>query len=430
MAPAAFTVAQSWHAKLSTAAAKGDAPQVKDLIARQSVSSEVLTSGLRNALQVAAGRGHEEVAKYLLEQDAGLEAVGNEASALSRAVDWHRYSIIELLLENGANTEVRDKCQRTLLASAAFKADVTTVRLLLKYGADFNARDVDGQTVLLQVTSQKPDASTKRQDRDAVIDLLLGELVDIEEKDKRDRTVLHWAAVNKRERLLEKLLLGEHGAKASIEARERRNKTALHCAAENNHAEVVAILLRHGADARATSDGAWTALHIAAEKGHTDVAKLLLDNKADCNAETAHGRTPLHWAASNGHLDVVNLLLGRAGAKRHSKDNGGASPLMLAVKNRHVAIVQLLYSFNEAKDLSKLATQACKEYNATITDFFPQKKDDRKYAVPSKPSVYDLLYGSDLETGKPAITVRITESRKAKPAFRWIHLPANNVCSN
>jgi len=261
-----------------------------------------------------------------------------------------------------------------------------------------------------------------------VVELLLKEPIEIEGKDKLDRTALHWAAATGNDRLLHNLLSGACGRKADLRACNRRNKTAIHVAAENNHAHIATILLSYGADSKATSDGAWTALHIAAEKGYIGIVGLLLEYNADCNAETSHGMTPLHWAARNGHLEIVKLLLSRSGAKRHSKDSSGYSPLMLAGKNQHIAIMQLLSSFNDGRDLSRLAKQACEEYQATITDFFPQKTERRKFAVFNKPSVYDLLYGSDSRTGKPTITIRTEDDSKAKPAFRWIHLPANNVC--
>ncbi|KAJ1476985.1 ankyrin repeat-containing domain protein, partial [Baffinella frigidus] len=72
------------------------------------------------------------------------------------------------------------------------------------------------------------------------------------------------------------------------------NTTPLHGAAAKGDAEVVLLLLEHGADSSAThsSGGAWTPLHYAAIQCRDDVARLLLDNGAEVSARDIHGRSP------------------------------------------------------------------------------------------------------------------------------------------
>jgi uncharacterized glyoxalase superfamily protein PhnB len=58
----------------------------------------------------------------------------------------------------------------------------------------------------------------------------------------------------------------------------------------------------------------WTALHEAAKRGHADLVRLLLQHGANPNAREAGDNTyPLHWAAAHGHLDVVRALLNAGG---------------------------------------------------------------------------------------------------------------------
>ncbi|MCJ1476515.1 hypothetical protein MMC13_005181 [Lambiella insularis] len=452
---------------LLRAAGQGDVAEVGKLIEevnRESVRQS-LEYGLRQALQSAAGQGHATVVKLLLERHADVEAVGSEESALRRAIKWRHHVVVRLLLASGANVEAKDAYQRTVLFRAATNADDDAVAMLLEYGADVNARDNHRRTILLHIATNKPDAITRNQHRHPtewiylkVVDRLLKASIDIEAKDKDGRTALHWAAATGNDKLLHNLLLGTCGRKADIRTCNQRNKTALHLAAEHNHAHIARALLQYGADPKATSDGNWTALHNAVEEGHTEMVQLLLEHKADCNAETTHAMTPLHWAAEKGHLDIVRILLSKPAvrARRHSKNSSGYSPLMLAGKNQHLAIMQLLSAFNDGRDLSELQKQACKEYHATITDFYPQKTERGRFAVFRKPCVYDLLYGSeppeagsDSDIGMSMIKIRLDEDskkpskisravkdvpktakedpKKARPAFRWIHLPANNM---
>jgi hypothetical protein len=244
---------------------------------------------------------------------------------------------------------------------------------------------------------------------------------DLEAKDEKGRTALHWAAAWGNETLL-RYLLGESGTrKADVQASGHRGKTALHLASAHGHTRIVRLLLNHNANCKATSHGEWTAMHMAAEQGHKEVVRELIHSKAEVNAATTRGRTPLHWASLNGHIEVVEILLRQADIKRYLQDDLGYSPLMLAGQNRHTAIVQLLAY--DGSELPRIGIRACEEHRALITDFFPKKTSRDKYAIFHKPSIFDLLYRLGEESKKPTVL----EAAKEKLAFKWIHLPANNV---
>jgi ankyrin repeat protein len=209
--------------------------------------------------------------------------------------------------------------------------------------------------------------------------------------------------------------------------RSSRGKTALHLASENNHTQVVRVLLREGTDPTATSDGGWTALHNAAKRGHHRIVDLLLYHGADPNVATERHETPLHWAAFNGHIPVIKLLLGHPTINRHVKDVGGSTPLSLAATNHHIATMQLLSPSTDGSMLSSNVEMVCKEYYGTITDFFPRETDRRRdFFETNSRTVFDLLYGKKPKSGKPLVPT-LVQNVKGKPAFRWIHLPANNV---
>lgn len=76
-----------------------------------------------------------------------------------------------------------------------------------------------------------------------VVDLLLKNGAEINEKDMDQRMALQLAAVYGQERVVQLLL--EHGAKIHTRS---DSKTALHIVAGHGHEKVVQLLLKHGAD--------------------------------------------------------------------------------------------------------------------------------------------------------------------------------------
>lgn len=232
------------------------------------------------------------------------------------------------------------------------------------------------------------------------------------------------AAATGKETLARLLLTGRTRNKANICATNYRGKTALHLAVENktNRIPLVRLLLENGADVNARSDGSWTPLHNAAEKGYEDVASLLLDWKAKANATTSSGMTALHWCARNGHINIVKLLLQQHGIQIHRKDSFEETPMLGAAQNGHIEIVRLLSPANDGPNLSPAAQAACHGFQATVIDFGMERRPMNHKKHP----VYDLLYGWDEHREKPAVTT-LVRNVPAKPAFRWIHLPTNNI---
>ena len=94
-------------------------------------------------------------------------------------------------------------------------------------------------------------------------------------------------------------------------ARNVKGSTALIAAAKQGRKEVVAFLLKNGAEVDGEdSEFKGTALIWAALNGHTETVGLLLEKGAEPEArEKKNGMTALHSAAVKGHTDTVKLIL-------------------------------------------------------------------------------------------------------------------------
>lgn len=90
---------------------------------------------------------------------------------------------------------------------------------------------------------------------------------------------------------------------------DESGRTVLHEAAAHGHEDNVELLLRHGANARATDEWSQTALHrVAYGSGHIGVAKLLLAHGVDVRRRDNDGRTAADIALERGNTEVLKLL--------------------------------------------------------------------------------------------------------------------------
>ncbi|XP_063749388.1 ankyrin-3 isoform X22 [Eleginops maclovinus] len=128
---------------------------------------------------------------------------------------------------------------------------------------------------------------------------------------------------------------------------------ALHLASKEGHVEVVAELIKHGANVdAATKQKGNTALHIASLAGQTDVVKELVTHNANVNAQSQNGFTPLYMAAQENHMDVVQFLLDH-GSSQSIATEDGFTPLAVALQQGHDQVVSLLLE-NDTKGKVRL----------------------------------------------------------------------------
>ena len=95
-----------------------------------------------------------------------------------------------LLLARGADIEARDNQKRTALHWAAEVRDDRSLRVLLRHGAQINARDAEGATALMltSVHPDEPDGLRERADRTRSLKLLRRAGADSKITDNRGKT--------------------------------------------------------------------------------------------------------------------------------------------------------------------------------------------------------------------------------------------------
>jgi ankyrin repeat protein len=262
----------------------------------------------------------------------------------------------------------------TLLHDAAYWGQRDVAEVLLKYGADVNARTKDGVTPLINAVS--PKGSTE------LAILLVKNGADLHATANNGATALHNAATYGDSDLA--IFLLESGA--DVNARANNGATPLDSAALYGKADLVRILLNYGADVHAKANNGATAASNAQAGGHWDIFGVLsvpigqgnyVANPAEsidelpasdpmrpiCKAilageagaveamlkehpELATGRivsgqTPLHLAAWAGSRGITDLLLADK-ADVDARDLGGLTPLHVAARRGQMDVAAVL----------------------------------------------------------------------------------------
>lgn len=106
-------------------------------------------------------------------------------------------------------------------------------------------------------------------------------------------------------------------------------------------AELVELLVSHGAPLEARGTDQWTALHLACVSGCVEATAALIKVGADVNSVARSGNTPLHLAAVPGIAEAVELLL-RAGADPKAVDKNGMTPAAAARAGGHIEVAELI----------------------------------------------------------------------------------------
>lgn len=321
-----------------------------------------------NALIFAAQNGNLEVVEMLSKAGASARCEARDGGTPLRfAVEHRSPRMVEILLNGGASLET------DILAESIWKSTVEVSLLLIRAGANVNARNDLGQPVLHRAAEKGHVEIVQALIRSKArlnpkSDYCTPLLVAIENghvacaleliRAGADRAI---RGVAGRDALMNAAILGQTEvvralllAHADPNARDRDGKTALMLANEKEHSEVVQLLRTRGCD----ESGYKVQEYIrAAIKGDVERVQHFLQDGVDVNATYQNGAKALISAVLNGHTEVVRLLI-RSGVDVSTKSTakvwGGefqADALALASEKGHLEIVRVL--INAGADVNR-----------------------------------------------------------------------------
>jgi ankyrin repeat protein len=247
------------------------------------------------------------------------------------------------------------------LILSASEGDTTMIEALLKYGANVNAKTIDGVTPLMYAAQSGhlktvelllhngASVNSKPYNR---IDALLGAVIAghvfiadtliqngayINSTDLNHHTPLMYAVAYHDTIMTDMLLF--YGA--NVFMKDKQGNTALHIAAFYGSFESVVLLLEHNSDINYPDNHGFTPLMIAAQNGFPHIVSLLIDYGAEINKKNDYGMSALSLAIINGNYETVRILL-ENGADPNEQTGKNKNPLFFATKYRNKQIKELL----------------------------------------------------------------------------------------
>ncbi len=168
-----------------------------------------------------------------------------------------RKDIAELLIEKGADINVKDKWNLTPLSRANQLGHWEVVNLLLEHGVELPS--------------------------------------DLREIQK----VAHYAAAKGHIKLFEQLMQRSKGTNL----KNPEGGSFLHSAAEGGAKEIAEMLLKEEIPVDQKDRYGWIALHVAASYGHRNIVELLVAEGANPNVRTIEGKTAFTYAIEKDQSD-------------------------------------------------------------------------------------------------------------------------------
>ena len=223
-------------AKVSTAeqeAFKGQLEEKGLTFTKESFYNEIRANNIETVtLFVKAGidlEGRGETGK--------LHATGIiDHTALMVALNSKHTDMAKFLIENGADINATNAKGATMLWMAADVGDLELVKFLIDNGADVNYDEKNIDPILIRTAvSHKPEMA----------EYLISKGANVNGKNKHGRTPLMAAAAQERNLNLVKLFI-QHGA--DVNARNSKGGSALMTASRMGNIEIAKTLLEHGAD--------------------------------------------------------------------------------------------------------------------------------------------------------------------------------------
>ncbi|XP_043469322.1 uncharacterized protein LOC122503006 [Leptopilina heterotoma] len=271
-------------------------------------------------------------------------------SLLHLAIDERKLNVVKILIEFGANVDIKDEREQTALFYAVQTKQIEVAEMLLKAGASVNAKDCKNMMPINFAFGERDESSGNEKYKPSkLVTLLCSYGAELDFKNQSGTRTLIMACGIGNAKEIEFLI--EHGA--DLLSSDKDGKTALHSAAVKYNYKLVDFLIRRGFDINAQNLEKESSIHYlantlktinseleyAGDNTHEDISNIgnldsegdevkkaaemiefLADNSADINTPNKENITPLMISIRYNALEITECLL-ELNAKIHKNDN-------------------------------------------------------------------------------------------------------------
>ena len=264
------------------------------ILARGISASEPCANGVPPISYAALG-GNVAAGELILQHGVSISSadVAGSTPLMLSSAEGHK-SFTEFLLKHGADVDVCAEDGTTALHSAVQSGDADLCKMLVEHGVPLDAVDEDGRTALATSLSVDP----------AVCQVMIDAGAQLDVANRVGYSPLLSACEAGQSEFVKMLI--DAGAQLRV---TDDGFTALILAADGGHVEAVRHLLEcQGVDVNEQGANACTALHHAAQEKHADVVELLLQHGADKALRDNDGDTAADCASIGGCPECCRLL--------------------------------------------------------------------------------------------------------------------------
>lgn len=322
-------------------------------------------------LHMAASEGHCELVKYFLSLGSNPQDRTSDAKVPLHFLAYANQGFektLKILLKNGAEINARDsKGYNLLLSCVSEKRSLEYIAQVVKLGGDWKVKTVDGKNVV-HLAAQSGHYKA--------LEFFLELGSDLHAHTVDGKLPIHFVAFAKQNFKKTLQVLAEHGADLNAMDAEGYN-LILRCVLEDRSLEEIRFLVELKGNWKAKTKLCESVLHLASSKGNVEILKCFLSLGSSVQEKTLNGRLPLHYLvyAKEQFKEAAHILLDKGVDINATDDRGYNLVLLSAMEGRKAEELKTLIDLGakwDAKTLSGCGVLhlAAQEGHFAVLKFF------------------------------------------------------------
>ena len=308
------------------------------------------------------------------------------ATVLLKSIDGYCHEIFRSLIQAGADVNAVNYYGQSILMYSIIKKQWAVALELINHGADVNYSDKMRRTPLM-VAAQNNESNVseiKRKEKNAVIKSLINAGADTTVKDINQNTAFIIAAENNFYYIIQSIL-------KSREVTEEEYTQALLESIKKGHMDTLVVLLNHSED---KVNMAFLAMIFACIANNSDTINICVDYKCILDDDRLWGITPLMVACYSGSEKAVAQLIAY-GVDVNKADELGITALMYAASKNNPKVLMLLMQDGADRNIKDKSGKTFEDYakefdSRTFQELFidrmksklPESERNRKDEIP------------------------------------------------